>query len=377
MKKRKTNVSAKRSAKAGSQKGKKYSKYLFMLFFLAVLALAILLIKPFISTLIVSAIIAYVFYPVYRYFYSLTKMKGFSAAVLIIMILLLSLIPLVIVTGKLTTESYAVYTKAKTVFIDTDSFKDACTDSNGFICGSYNLANLVSEKYDLNLGFHLARAFSNIASRFVSNASDFILNIPKFLLHVFIGIFAMFYMFTQGKDMIVALKHALPLNDEHSDRMLMHFNDVIYATIYGAIVIAIVQGLVAGVGYFIFGVTSPIMLALITTIAAFIPFLGAALVWLPVSITMLVNGIITHDNSLMIRAGGLVVYGALIVSTIDNLLRPKIVGDRAKVHPLVILLGVFGGLAMLGFVGIMVGPLILTLFIALLRIYEEEKENIL
>jgi predicted PurR-regulated permease PerM len=367
----------KSKAKKKTAGKKSFPKYLFILFFLAVLAVAALIIKPFLSTLIVSAILAYVLYPVYNYFFSLTKMKGFSAAILIILLLLLLSLPLVIVTGKLTSESYEVYTKAKQVFLDTDPFENACADDSGFICGTYNLAAATSAKYDLNLGFHFARGFSSIASVFVSKASDFILNIPKLLLHVFIGLFAMFYMFVDGKDMLKRLKQTLPLKAEHSDRMLKHFNDIIYATIYGAIVIAILQGIVAGIGYFIFGVSSPLLLGLLTLVAAFIPFLGAALVWLPVSISMLVSGILTNDSSLMLRAGGLVIYGALIVSTIDNFVRPKLVGDRAGVHPLLILLGVFGGMALFGFVGIMVGPLILTLFIALLSIYEQEKEHLM
>ncbi|MBW2972608.1 AI-2E family transporter [Candidatus Woesearchaeota archaeon] len=366
-------MSAKRGS-ASKKKGQHYSKYLFLLFFLAVLTLAILIVRPFISTLIVSAILAYVFYPAYKFFFRHTQMKWFSAVVLIIILLLVSLIPVIIVTGELTKESYAVYLKAREVFIDTDSFQSACADGEGFICEVYQTFSGVSEKY--NLAFHLARGFGSVASGLVSKASDFILNIPNILLHIFIALFAMYYMFVQGEDMLGALKRALPLKEEHSDRILKNFNDIIHATIYGSIVIAIVQGVVAGIGYFIFGVTSPIILALLTVVAAFIPFLGAALVWLPVSVSMLVSGVLTDDSTLMLKAGGLVLYGALVVSTIDNFLRPRIVGGRAKVHPLVILLGVFGGLAMFGFVGIMIGPLLLTLFIASLKIYEQEKENI-
>ncbi len=353
-----------------------YSKYLFIVFFLLILTIAILIVRPFLSTLIVSAIVAYVLYPVYKYFFRLTNMKGFSAAILIILLLLISSLPLILVTSKLTTESYAAYVQVKQVFIDNSSFDEACAGERGIICGTYGLFKGLSEKYNLNLGFYFAQGFSSLASSFISRVSDFIFNIPKFLLHFFVGLFAMYYMFTQGEDMIKGLKDALPMADEHSDRILMHFNDIIFATIHGAIVIAIVQGVIAGIGYFIFGVTSPILLSLLTIIASFIPFFGAALVWLPVSISMLVNGMVTDNSGLMLRAGGLVLWGALLVSTIDNFMRPKIVGDRARVHPLVILLGVFGGLALFGFVGIIVGPFLLTLFMASLEIYMEAKDNI-
>ena len=352
-----------------------YSKYMFILFFLAIVVIAILIVKPFLSTLIVSAIVVYVFYPVYQYFCRLTKLKRLSAAILIILILLIAAIPLIIVTSKLSMESYSAYVKVKQVFLDTETFEQKCMADGGVICGFYSFFIDISERYDLNLGFHLAQGFSSFASKIISKASDFILNIPKLLLHIFIALFAMYYMFVEGKDMLAALKKALPLRGEDSERIMKNFDELIFATIHGAIVIAILQGILAGIGYFIFGITSPILLTMLTIIASFIPFLGAALVWLPVSISMLINGIITSNNSLMLRAGGLMLYGALVVSTIDNFLRPKIVGKRARVHPLVILLGVFGGLALFGFVGIIVGPFLLTLFIASLRIYEQEKEH--
>ncbi|MBW2966966.1 AI-2E family transporter [Candidatus Woesearchaeota archaeon] len=352
------------------------SKYLFLLFFLGVLALAILIVRPFLSTLIVTAILTYAIYPVFAYFHKITEMKRFSAAILIIMILLLLSIPLLLITGKLSQESYSVYTRVKALFLGSDAFIQACAAGEGVVCGAYSTIKAVSQKYELDLGFHFAQAFSALASGWVAKASDFILNIPRFLLHLFIGIFAMYYMLVDGKTMLAGLKKALPMKDEDSDRILSRFNEVIYATIHGAIVLAIMQGAVACIGYFIFGVTSPIILGLFTTVAAFIPFGGSALVWLPVSLSMLINGIILGDQTLMLKAGGLVLWGALLVSTIDNFLRPKIVGDRARVHPLIILLGVFGGIALFGFAGIMVGPLLLTLFVASLKIYEQEKANI-
>jgi len=352
----------------------KNSKYLFILFFLFILVMAFMVIRPFLATLVVAAILAYVLYPVYRFFYKHTRMKAFSAIALIVILLLLSLIPVTIVTGELTKESYTMYSKMKGLFLSSGSFEENCASDGGPLCSVYDTWNSLSERYDL--GFHLARGFSSVASSFVGKASDFILNIPALLLKVFVALFAMFYMLTQGEEMLRAMKRALPMSEAHSDTIISHFNDIIHATIYGAIVIAMVQGALACIGYFIFGVSSPIILGLLTVVAAFIPFVGASLVWLPVSLSMLITGWAAGDQRAMVLAGGLLLYGALIVSTIDNILRPKIVGERAKVHPLVILLGVLGGIAMFGFVGILIGPLLLTLFIASLRIYEEAKGHI-
>jgi predicted PurR-regulated permease PerM len=355
----------------------KNSKYLFILFFIAILALAILIVKPFIPTLIMAAIVAYVAYPAYSYLSRITGMKKLSAIALIVLLLLILSIPLALVVGKLTSESYTAYQKVKIAFLDSDSFETSCANNTGVTCRVYQFMTAPSNGKGLDLSSEVARGFSGLAAMTVSKASDFVMDVPKLLLHMFIAIFAMYYMLIQGKDMLEGLKRVLPLKREDSERILLHFNDIIYATIYGSIVIALVQGALATIGYFVFGVTSPVLMGILTLIAAFIPFLGSALVWLPVSLMMLANGLITGNNSMLVRATGLIIYGALIVSMVDNFLRPKIVGHRAGVHPLIILLGVFGGIALFGFAGVMVGPLLLTLFIASLKIYEEEKQHIM
>jgi predicted PurR-regulated permease PerM len=348
-----------------------------MLFFIAVLVLALLIVRPFISTLLVTAVIAYVLHPVYRYFRKVTGMPRFSSAILLIMVLLVALIPLSIIVGEMAKESYAVYAEARGAVLSPDSLESACSEDSGLICGVYRIASTFSDGFGIDVGEKIAGGIADLTTLLLTRASDFLMNIPKLLLHLFISLFAMYYMFVQGESMLAALKRALPLRESDSDRILGNFNDVIYATIYGAIVIALVQGVAAGIGYAIFGAESPILLALLTLVAAFIPFLGAALVWLPVSVSMLVSGLIADDRSMMLSAGGLVIYCALFVSTLDNFLRPKIVGERANIHPLVILLGVFGGLALFGFAGVIIGPLMLTLFIAALKIYEQEKGIIL
>jgi predicted PurR-regulated permease PerM len=320
---------------------------------------------------------AYVLYPVYRFFYGLTRMKGFSAAVLIAILLLLLSIPLVFVVGELTGEAYAVYSEAKQLLAGSQPLDVACSASTGFVCRAYGFFSEAAGAYGVDLGKSIVEGLGSFASSVIAAASGLLLDIPRFLLHLFIGIFAMYYMLIQGEEMLLSLKRALPLQEEHTDRILCKFNDLIYATIYGTIIIALVQGVLACLGYFLFGLSSPLLLGLLTFVASFLPFVGAAIVWAPVALSVFVTGLLAGDSSVMLKSAGLALYCLLFVSTIDNVLRPKIVGDRAKIHPLVILLGVFGGLALFGFIGLIVGPLLLTLFVASLKIYEQEKEHIL
>ncbi|MBI4738782.1 AI-2E family transporter [Candidatus Woesearchaeota archaeon] len=353
------------------------SKYLFILFFLGVLTLAVLIIKPFISTIIVAGIIVYVLYPVYEWILRKVKHPPVAAALMIISMIILVSVPLVIVTSQLTEDAYAAYLRSKQFFAKTQSFEDLCVERQSFPCTAITAVNEFSQKYDLEIGTHIATSISKLATSAITSATNFIFDLPRVLLNLFIGLMITFYMFIDGKDMVMTLKRALPIKVEHQNHIFQEFSDVIYATIYGAVLVAIVQGTLATIGYFIFGVTSPLILGLLTILTSFIPFLGAALVWMPTALGLIFNGVIAANNSTVAKGVGLFLYGALIVSSIDNFVKPYIISTRAKMHPLIILLGVFGGISLFGFVGLMIGPLLLALFITSLRIYEQEKENII
>ena len=152
--------------------------------------------------------------------------------------------------------------------------------------------------------------------------------------------------------------------------------EVIFATVYGVIIVAIIQGIVGTIGFIIFDVPSPILLGLLLTFAALIPFVGTALVWLPASALVFLNGYLNADTTMIGKGIGLFLYGALVISLIDNLIRPKIISKEAKLHPVLILLGLFGGIRVLGPIGMVVGPLVLALLVSFVDIYQRDKHEI-
>jgi predicted PurR-regulated permease PerM len=119
-------------------------------------------------------------------------------------------------------------------------------------------------------------------------------------------------------------------------------------------------------------VDNPILFGLLTIIFAFMPYVGAVVVWLPIVLLMLLNGIITGYNPDIVSAMLLSIYSIIIVSSIDNILKPKIIGDRGKIHPVVVLVGVLGGLVIMGPIGVVTGPLVLSLTFTFFEIYQEE-----
>ena len=150
---------------------------------------------------------------------------------------------------------------------------------------------------------------------------------------------------------------------------------MLHAIVYGSIVVALIQGTLGGIGFWIVGIPSPILWGILMSLFALIPMVGTGIIWVPASLGMAAYGYLSGDTVMVWKAIGLFIYGVFVIAGIDNVLKPKIIGERAHVHPVIILLGVLGGLKFFGIVGFAVGPLILAIFITFLEIYEYEKKR--
>jgi predicted PurR-regulated permease PerM len=189
-------------------------------------------------------------------------------------------------------------------------------------------------------------------------------SISEFVLGLFIMFFVMFYGFREGQGFIVYLKELLPLDIELKDSLFYELRTVTQAVLYGQVLTAIIQGALGTLGLLVFGVPNWLFWGAIMIITALLPVLGTGLIWAPAAVGLILNDQITNGVLLL-------VYGATIVMNIDNFIRPKLVSGRTKVHPVLILIGVLGGLSVFGFIGMLVGPLILAMLVALIKFYEQ------
>ena len=209
-------------------------------------------------------------------------------------------------------------------------------------------------------------ALNEISLVLLQKIDEFVFTIGEKILLAFVTLFVMFYLFKDGKKIMYSIKEALPLKRRYKNEISEKFNNTIYATMYGIVLTAIIQGSVAAVGFWFFHVRSPFLWGIVMVILAMIPLVGPAFIWLPAAIIKLSTGS-TADGI------GLLLYGIFIVSTIDNIIRPKIIGSRSKVHPVLVLLGVLGGLKLFGIIGIIIGPLILSILAVFFDIYMSEE----
>ena len=340
--------------------------------FIVLIALAFWVVKPFLLSIFGGAIIAYIFYPVYKWFLKRVKSKGWSAFIVTLLIILIFTVPLFFLVEAFAKDAYFSYILVKQR-ISTTIFTGEPCSQQGFGCSIINwVRGFVS---DSQAKFYVNDALNRATQLAINKAQEIITKIPSFLVQTLVVMFVVYYSLKDGELLIKNIAKVIPIKKMHYSIIINRLKEMTSSTIYGIMVVAGIQGGLAGIGYFIFGIKSPVLLGVLTALAALLPVIGTALVWGPTVIIYFFNAAATNNSTGIALSLGLLAYCIFPVSTIDNLIRPKIISKRAKIHPIMVLLGILGGVAAFGFVGILIGPIILTLFLTFVDIYEQERTD--
>lgn len=329
----------------------KQSKYFFIICFIALVIFSLYLIRSYVVTIIYGTILAYIFFPIYRLIRNLIKSKNIAAILTTLIIILIIIIPIIFVSNALINESIGFFKKVKDINIE--QFDEKISDY-------FN--------QDVRIEDYLTDFLNKFSLSIAKTASDFIISLPKKFLHIFVMLFTMFYLFKDGNKFFIRIRDHIPLKESHRKDIAQKFSGVIYACLYGIVVTAFIQGALGAVGLWIFNVSNPLLWGMVMVILSMLPFIGAWLVWLPASLYKIFSGDLFNGV-------GLLLYGLLIVSTIDNIIRPKIIGTKGKIHPVLVLLGVLGGIEVFGLLGIIIGPLILSILEVFLELYILERNQ--
>lgn len=195
------------------------------------------------------------------------------------------------------------------------------------------------------------------------NAASFL---AEFALGVTVVFFIGYYALRDGDRLVRFVEDFLPLTPATEQRIIDEVQNSLDAVVFGQLLTALGQGVLAGLGFWLFGVPAPVLLGFLSAVLSLLPIVGPPLVWLPAGVFLIVQG---HTA----RGIGLLVWGAILVSTLDNVVKPKLMSERSGMHPTVALLGVLGGLIAFGFMGFLLGPVVLASFLMLVRIYMEQR----
>jgi predicted PurR-regulated permease PerM len=183
-------------------------------------------------------------------------------------------------------------------------------------------------------------------------------------LGIFVCLFVFYYFIKEGADIGKALLDAIPLPSRLKSELYSGVSGILRGIFYGQLITAIVQGSIGGIGLVIFQVPQPFLLTGLMTVLAFLPVVGATLVWAPAGILKLMAGE-------TVQGVGMLLWGGVLVMNIDNIIKPRLIAQHSQVHPVVILIGMIGGIEVFGFIGFLVGPVIFGIFLQLVRFFVE------
>ena len=327
-----------------------FRKALSVFILIALVVLSFFLLKPVLTAIIIALILAFIFSPIYDFLVKRTNSKNLSVSLIMVFLLIIFLLPIWFLTPILIDQSLKVFQATQQI------------DFVGPIQKIFP-ALFASDQFSNEIGSIISSFTTKMANLLVNFFAGIILNFPTIFLQLVVVFFTFYFVLRDKKEVLSYIRSISPFSKDIEKKLFESSKGITASVIYGQVIVGVVQGIIVGIGFFIFGVQNALFLTLLAILAGIFPVVGTTLVWLPMVIYFMVAG-----NT--VPAIGVLVFG-LISSTVDNFLRPIIVSKRTNLHSAVVIIGMIGGLFMFGILGLILGPLILAYLIILLEVYRK------
>ena len=341
------------------------SRAFLIILVIASLTACFFVFRPFFSEILIAAIFATIFYKPYEWLArklgNRRKISAFLMCLLAVLVIIVPLANLIVFGAR---EAVVAYSQA------TDFFNR--TDWNNLVQNVHIGGVSLSGQEIQTLGLDLVQKSTNWI---VSGAASIITSTTSFIISLFFILLAMFFFFLDGKRMLNKIMYWTPLPNKYDREIFKKFQNVSLSFLLSILAVAFAQGMVCWIGFlivnFVFGLSLPAFFAgLGAGFFSFLPLFGAGLVWFPTAVYLMFTGNLFAGIFLLL-------WGFLLVSTIDNVVRPLVLRKDIGINPVLVMFAIFGGIALFGFWGIAIGPLIVSVTIAIMHIYEEEYKNVL
>lgn len=309
------------------------------------------LIRPVIISILGGLILAYICYPVYKRLRDYIKSPTLSAVIVSILLLVVVIIPLWFIIPFVIKQVFNIITLLQGI-----NFQSII--SSVFPAAPKEFITQIS----LSINSFIAKS-SSVVITFLTKS---FLELPTIILHLLIISFVFFFTLKDSAKLKEFMQGVSPFNKKKQGLLIKQFKDITNSVLYGNIIVGLVQGAFAGLGFFLFGIDNALALTAIATFFSMIPLVGPAIVWLPISIYL-------FNASTLTVAIAFLVYNLSIVATVDNVVRSYIVAKGSRISPAIVTIGIVGGIFMFGILGVVIGPLLLAYLILFIRAYREKK----
>ncbi len=337
-----------------------FNVYFFFLLLLGVGTVVFLIFQPFLTAIVAAAILSALFKNPYHTLEKWTRgQRGWSAFLTCLLAIFIVVTPIFLVLSLAIGEANNLYHT-----LGEESALERVINQTITTARATPYLNLFFDTQTLNQERILSdiRQFSQNALGLLQAAYQ---GITNFVFWVFVMFFTLFYFLIDGKRALKYLMMLSPLRDEHDKLLIKKFISISRATLKGTLVVGIIQGLLGGITFWIAGIPSPAIWGIVMVLLSVIPLVGSAILWIPAGIILLLLGDVWQGVFVL-------AVGAGIISTVDNILRPKLVGKDTQMHPLMVFFATLGGISFFGLPGFIIGPIMVSLFLALGEIYTIE-----
>ena len=336
----------------------RFRKAFLLILVIAVSVSFVAMLRPFLTTILMAAIFAGLAHPIYeRLDAAFGGRRALAAGVTLVLTLALVVVPLLAILGVVVNQALRVTESIGPVierFVNEPMFFDQQIRR---LPGYERI-----EPYRGQILTSLGNIVNAVGTFLVSSLSSTTRGTVTFVFHFFLLLYTMFFLLLDGERILATLLAYLPLTDDDRQQMKDRFMSVTRATLKGTIIIGIIQGGLSGLAFQLFGIPDALFWAVVMIVLSILPAIGGALVWVPACIILAATGEVL--NAVLLAA-----FCALIVGSIDNVLRPRLVGRDTKMHDLVILFSTLGGIIAFGPVGFLIGPILAGLFVTSWEIF--------
>jgi predicted PurR-regulated permease PerM len=336
-----------------------YGTLLFLLY------LTYLVLVPFASPILWAAVLVVVFHPAYRrLLHALGGKSGLTAFLLTTGVILAVMAPAILFGWVLAREAASLYQVAQGFYqqqgLEGIAGHPAVTAGRAF----WERVRLPFERLGFDLNGLLLAGINAVSSVIVDNLKGIAVNLLSFTVNFFLTTFTFFFLLRDGGAIVRGLQALLPLERKHTEALFARLYDAVSAVVRGTIVTALAQGVLGGLGYWVFSVPFPVFLGLATAFFSLLPVGGSGLIWVPAAIYLFLKG--TWIRGLLLLA-----WSAVVVSTADNVLKPALISGGTNLPTLFLFFGMLGGLQVFGILGFILGPVLLVTLATFLEMYLE------
>lgn len=324
--------------------------------------LCYLIAKPFLKPVFFAVVLAIVFRPLHARLHRLVRGANAAALLSTLCVLLTVVIPAFLLSAALRNELTVAY----------QSLSAGGAQDGGLITRAFQLveqARMWLGKYvdlsQVDLRAQILDRLQQFSSFLLSHLAGFAGDVTSFVVAAVISFFTLFYLFRDGHAFWRRLSVLIPLSPAQLEKLATGVSGTITSSMYGGLAVAIAQGTLLGLAFWVLGLPSPVLWGMMTALFSFMPLVGTAMVWLPAAIILILIG---HPVKGLI----LLAWGAGVVSTVDNIIRPLVISGHMRFHPLYVFFALLGGVQAFGVIGLFIGPAVLALATSLFSLIREE-----